>query len=240
MEIGNLLFGNSRGEYEINRNSAACDHLSDMFTEIGVSGYGHIDSENETRLKPIIGTTLIETRRGVDVHNPLTGKLLARFQAYWWGDGDDPEADEPNLIIPDLDLEIHWYKYWARDSYANQPFTDELVDKIHKVLEPALTAAYPYTAHPVYTPVDWNNPLHEYKLWNETIQPLLVCRVHGKAKPENYTHGYVYKGKNGREPYEAIMLTENEMFSTSSRFNTIDDAKSWCARRARRWKQPAK
>ncbi|PWG66632.1 hypothetical protein [Bifidobacterium callitrichidarum] len=240
MELGNLLFGNSHGDYPIDRNTAAADQLSDIINELGISGYGHIDYDNEEKLKPITGSTLIPTDRGVDVHNPVTGKLLARFQAYWWGDGDSPEADEPNLIIPDFGVEIRWYKYWSRDAYANQPFTEELVANIRKVLEPALTAAYPYVQHPVYTPVDWDHPVRDYKLWGETIKPILVCRVPGRVSADMYSHGFIYKGKDSGEPFKAIMLTENEMFSTSTQFKDIDDAKAWCERRARRWKRPTK
>lgn len=45
MEIGNLLFGHSRGEYQLDRYSAEADRLGNVLYELGLNSYGYQDSD---------------------------------------------------------------------------------------------------------------------------------------------------------------------------------------------------
>lgn len=45
MEIGNPLFGHSRGEYRLNRNENASDRLYNALYELGLNSYDYQDSD---------------------------------------------------------------------------------------------------------------------------------------------------------------------------------------------------
>jgi len=99
MELGNLLFGHSHGEYPIPRHTGYEAELSLLFETLGSDLYG-IDFENE-----------------VFVTTP-----------YYWGDcecegeyhDEDCPTMKPNFYHKSSGLEIYWYKYPLRDSYSNQ------------------------------------------------------------------------------------------------------------------------
>lgn len=119
MELGNLLFGNSRGNYPLERGrwqETFCEFLD----EIGLDGYGYIDDE---KLKEY------ETDRGgfendVFLVNP-----------YYWGEDEDI-MEEPNFIYKPTGYEIDWYKYPLRDSYANKELTfEEFKEVLNKCKE---------------------------------------------------------------------------------------------------------
>lgn len=108
MELGNLLFGNSRGNYPLERGHWQ-ETFHEFLDEIGLDGYGYIDDE---KLKEY------ETDRGgfendVFLVNP-----------YYWGEDEDI-MEEPNFIYKPTGYEIDWYKYPLRDSYANKELTFE-------------------------------------------------------------------------------------------------------------------
>ena len=104
MELGNLIFGNSRGEYPLDRDlyeGIVVRGLSD----IGCDHYGHLNDKT------------LEAYR-----NDRGGITTSMFEIYpyWWGDEDDEAADTPNFKHIPTGFEIDWYKYSLRDSYANQ------------------------------------------------------------------------------------------------------------------------
>ena len=128
MEIGNLLFGHSRGEYRLDRYSAEADRLGNVLYELGLNSYGYQDSDLDRVVdhNPHLQVTWLKEHpegndlRRVDVVDPNTGEILMIVRKYWWGDYDTPEdkasADAPNLEVPKLDLQMDWYKYYGRDS----------------------------------------------------------------------------------------------------------------------------
>jgi|GEM_PF-1772583 len=102
MELGNLLFGHSRGEYQIDRES--CQKLFDAFLEeTHCDGYGYAEKDD-----------LYANERG----GLSTDTFCIR--PYYWGE-DEKEAELPNFEYFKDKLEIRWYKYPVRDAYANKP-----------------------------------------------------------------------------------------------------------------------
>ena len=95
MELGNLMFGNSRGKYKVPRDefqNAFCEFLE----TIGFDHYGHSPCnedhyENDTFL----------------------------IRPYYWGE-DEEIAALSNFVYKPTGLEISWYKYPMRDAYSNQ------------------------------------------------------------------------------------------------------------------------
>lgn len=106
MEIGNMLFGHSRGIYEIDRIFQ--DRFQTLLKSAGYDGYGVEDGDWHSK------------------------SFIVR--PYWWGDDDAPEVDLPNFECPRLDLKIKWYKYPLRDSYSNIPFTEEMMCSLEEIL----------------------------------------------------------------------------------------------------------
>lgn len=109
MELGNMLFGHSRGEYPLtNRQLVNCKSWYALCKKAGVdAGYGH--GENY----------------GFD-NDTFT------IRPYWWGDDDAPEATLPNFLYKPTGFQIMWYKYAFRDSYMNQNLSDRQIKAIWK------------------------------------------------------------------------------------------------------------
>ena len=102
MEMGNLLFGSSRGEYEFpDRKIVDSDEWVALLNVLGLDDYGVTG----------IGNPHENDRGGYD-----DGVIC--INPYYWGD-DEAEAAKPNFLDRSIGLEIRWYKYPFRDSYMN-------------------------------------------------------------------------------------------------------------------------
>lgn len=109
-ELGNLLFGRSRGPYPIDR--IAMDRLSNdwntLLDLIDVNAYGVYYGENE----------MYEGEYGGFKCD------LFEISPYLWNDDlDDEDYEYPNFSYHKgvgNDLKIMWYKYPFRDSYASK------------------------------------------------------------------------------------------------------------------------
>jgi hypothetical protein len=93
MELGNLCMGNSRGNYQIDR---------DLTQEI-FYGFLYICGWNNS---------YIEFKNDVFELNP-----------YCWDEEDEERCSLPNFIYKPEDVTIKWYKYPMRDAYINKPLT---------------------------------------------------------------------------------------------------------------------
>lgn len=135
MEIGNLLFGHSRGVCPVDRMpferlySGIFNELLDI---VNCDNYGHYMGKNKAFLSHLGGFQCD----------------LFEINPYWWGECDcgcDEEAGEYHkdncaLVIPNFrykldngeEFSIRWYKYPFRDSYSNMPITRELFSHIMK------------------------------------------------------------------------------------------------------------
>jgi hypothetical protein len=97
IELGNLLFGNSRGEYCFPDRSLVNSKEWESLCDIAqVDEYGEPGFENEVFI----------------------------IRSYYWGE-DDNMANLANFSYKPTGFEIQWYKYPFRDSYMNQNLSSE-------------------------------------------------------------------------------------------------------------------
>lgn len=121
MELGNMIFGNSRGEYPVDR--AWQDDFCEFLYECGFSGYGFIEDEKLEEFEKFDASDdgMIESRyfeNDVFIVRP-----------YYWGE-DEKIAELPNFVYKPTGFELQWYKYPLRDSYMNQNITFEKLQEI--------------------------------------------------------------------------------------------------------------
>lgn len=208
MELGNLLFGHSRGRYEVDRDMI--QPLGDLMYLMGYDEYGR-NPLTDRKDKPF---DIRENQRtGVDLYDK-DGALIMRTRPYWWGDTDSKEgqaqAELPNLEIPSLGFELNWYKHPFRDSYCNRPLGDVL-DDILRLLKPYGDRARQY----------WLNRLNRYP-WIRTsengtitirtaLMPLNTAIVAHKDNPDGSFQfrtyqclgNGVFKSRHNGEEYDA-------------------------------------
>lgn len=106
MEIGNMIFGNSRGTFAVERGKWQ-DAFMEFLDSLGFDSYGYVAPYSPDVLKSY------QTVCGGFENNVFI------IKPYYWGD-DDKEKVLPNFVFKPTDYELQWYKYPLRDSYANQ------------------------------------------------------------------------------------------------------------------------
>lgn len=111
MELGNIMFGNSRGEFSVNRDWQG--EFVDFLHDCKIDSYGNYEGSNKDCL----------TKRGGFENEVFT------VNPYYWGD-DEKIAEEPNFIYKPENITIDWYKYALRDSYCNIELTYEKLKEI--------------------------------------------------------------------------------------------------------------
>lgn len=112
MEIGNLLWGHSRGRYPVDRDKFQYRFV-ELLKQIGYDNHG------------------VELEEGEEGY---TGKINSNFivRPYCWDD-DSPDCLLPNFECPKLKFTLSWYKYALRDSYSNKELTEELMQKLEEL-----------------------------------------------------------------------------------------------------------
>ena len=106
MEIGNLIFGHSRGNYAIPRDTWQ-EPFAAFLEQNGFDGYGYKDDTNDAFFENDIFS----------------------IRPYYWGD-DDTIAELPDFVYKPNRLTISWYKYPLRDAYSSHDITVEEFKKI--------------------------------------------------------------------------------------------------------------
>lgn len=110
MELGNMMFGHSRGKYPFPDRDIVYDKVwTDLLKLAHSDPHGYT---NDCRYE--------NTRGGYE------DEVFA-IRPYWWGDDDSEEVDAPNFLYKPTGLEIRWYKYPFRDSYMNQELSADEV-----------------------------------------------------------------------------------------------------------------
>ena len=118
MELGNMIFGHSRGEFAVERLPSWTNAIYKLVEAI----------EPKYCEYPLFGTI------------PEFENEVFAIRPYWWGNEDAKEADLPNFVYKPLKYQIRWYKFPFRDSYANQKIstyrfkkiTDECIKSLRK------------------------------------------------------------------------------------------------------------
>lgn len=95
MELGNLIFGNSRGLYHVEPRMEYQDTFCKFLRRIGCDFEGC-------------------SKDGEEIDNDVF-----TLRPYYWGE-DEEKADLPNFIYKPANIKISWYKYPMRDAYCNQ------------------------------------------------------------------------------------------------------------------------
>lgn len=113
MEIGNMCFGHSRGNFKIPRHAGYEKKFEQLLTKIGDdSGYG-IKYENDT----------------------------FSINPYCWCESEDcPQCGlgtEFNFLFKKENIGINWYKYPFRDSYSNIPID---LKKFYTIIDACITS----------------------------------------------------------------------------------------------------
>jgi|GEM_PF-633842 len=150
MELGNTLFGHSRGKYSLIRGKGFEEVLDRLF-EVCVPNnrmYGEV-FENE---------------------------VFAIFP-YYWGDctcGDEQNHKQdcpivkPNFLYKPTGFELRWYKYPLRDSYTNQKIT---LAEFKKIISTCIRSCHTSPsisleprAEAYIKDWNWSNSSHEFAL----------------------------------------------------------------------------
>ena len=106
-EMGNLLFGHSRGEYCVEPRGDYQEIFQEFLFENGFDGYGRLEGSDEPEFE---NDTFI-------------------IRPYYWGE-DEKEQILPNFVYKPTGVEIKWYKYPMRDAYCNKDISVEQFKRI--------------------------------------------------------------------------------------------------------------
>ena len=102
MELGNLLFGNSRGNFHMPREGWQHDFVEFLY-DCGFDGYGYY----------LLDESAEYFENDVFIVRP-----------YYWGE-DEQIAELPNFVYKPTNITISWYKYPLRDSYISHNISQE-------------------------------------------------------------------------------------------------------------------
>ena len=116
-ELGNLIFGNSRGRYAVHPREEYQDVFCDFLHDNGFDHYGHNDN----------GDDCYETDTFI-------------IRPYYWGE-DETIADLPNFVYKPTGLEICWYKYPMRNAFSNKNISVKELKKILKACSKSMKEA---------------------------------------------------------------------------------------------------
>lgn len=115
MELGNLLFGNSRGDYAVDRR------LEEAFVAaLNAAGF---DDDGHCQ------TWTSETPIPAPYNSEATATPHYVVQPYVRDDRDSATIC-PNFFDRITGLKLRWYKHPLRDSYANYDLNEEMLDSI--------------------------------------------------------------------------------------------------------------
>lgn len=136
MEIGNLLFGNSRGKVPVSRKWQ--DTFIDFLLSAGFDSYGHIDNDLLEKYTVTIEGDAESLNPDYKEHVHVIDNGIFRVLPYWWGNSENI-AKLPNFVYYPTQYELSWYKYPLRDSYANKEIS---YDEFLKILEDCKNSLY--------------------------------------------------------------------------------------------------
>jgi hypothetical protein len=123
MELGNLFFGNSRGEFEVDHDWQ--DAFVGCLYDMGFDNYGYPKYE-EKEYKGEFKTI----KSNVDENDFMSYFENDTFilMPYYWGE-DDYICELSNFVHKPSGFKMQWYKYPLRDAYMNKDISfDELVE----------------------------------------------------------------------------------------------------------------
>lgn len=118
IELGNLLFGHSRGEYAIGREEFQEPFHEFLHNhEFDIYGLPDTDARAEQYVTK-------------DGDNYFENDVFL-LRPYYWGE-DEEIAARPNFVYKPEGITIEWYKYSLRDAYCNK---DISLEKFLEILQ---------------------------------------------------------------------------------------------------------
>lgn len=118
IEIGNLIFGNSRGEYSIDRKI-----YEPMF-------YKFLEQNGFDRYGCYINPP--------EPQNYFENDTFSIMPYYW---GNEPEEmEKPNFVFKPRNISIQWYKYPLRDAYCTHDISPETFLEMLRICSESLSA----------------------------------------------------------------------------------------------------
>jgi len=137
MELGNMIFGHSRGEHPVDRDLQ--DQWYEWMRKLGFDSYGYLEHhddsvfENETfRMQPYYwgDCECGHEKRENDFYE--TSPSMEQCAAFHDSHDHAPTCRmvTPNFRFKPTGFELQWYKYPLRDSYSSEPLTKELIDSM--------------------------------------------------------------------------------------------------------------
>lgn len=128
MELGNLLFGHSRGKFDIPRDEWE-EEFRDFLHRSGFDGYGHAEAERLRRFVKVIPAS-----DGSDIFFENDTFII---RPYYWGD-DEEIMLKPNFVFKPKGINIDWYKYPLRDAYISDDIDFDAFVEMIKTCENSL------------------------------------------------------------------------------------------------------
>ena len=114
MELGNMLFGNSRGEFPIPDRET----WQDTFWEY----FGNYFDYHAFYTEVVNDSKHLTDRGGYE-------NDIFLINPYYWGEDEDIMM-QPNFVYKPTGFEIQWYKYPLRDAYMNHNISLDEAKKI--------------------------------------------------------------------------------------------------------------
>jgi hypothetical protein len=129
MELGNMLFGHSRGEFPVNRHVFQEIFLKEFAYKVGCDSYGYFNNGKDYGYENDVFKVM-----PYDWDAECTCSIDDEFEK--WCESNYHKEDcrllRPNFWYKPTNFTIMWYKYALRDAYMNQ---DISVDEFRKILE---------------------------------------------------------------------------------------------------------
>ena len=118
VELGNLLFGHSRGKFSFpDRDLVDSEEWNNLLEITNSDSYGYSSEWDH----PICN---VNDRGGYE-------NAVFVINPYWWGNEDNEvECEKPNFMYKPSEFEIRWYKYPFRDSYMNIDLPEDKIKAI--------------------------------------------------------------------------------------------------------------
>ena len=188
MEIGNLIFGHSRGKFVLDRK-----------LEDSPSWYKLLEATESDKY----GITSCKENA-----NDVCGfeNDVFAIRPYWWGDSDAEEANMPNFLYKQNGFEIRWYKYPFRDSYINMDLEISEIEEIFQLCLDSISGhdKYKVDLHPQKCNLCGGKVIY-------TSNSVIYHREYGSGKIYLCTNCGAYVGTHENNPKEAhgILADEN-------------------------------
>ncbi len=139
IEIGNLLFGNSRGKYEFpDRKFVNSKSWRDLVEVLGADDYMYIPVGNQWHSE----VAMCDDEGQWTFYDKAHQKLFQIFP-YYWGEDEVLQARHNFVYKPGTseELAIDWYKYPFRDAYVSRPVSKTILKRMFEECTAAVKAA---------------------------------------------------------------------------------------------------